>query len=131
MKGTLQFMAPELLGLTTTYSTNPYAADMWSLGEIAFQMLTQQPSFPQLSQLILYVQGSQPFPSTLLARYGVSNGGQNFISSTMLQSPDNRLNAIQAWNHEWMEQYKSSRLSPHPLTSARYVLYLRRIHSCL
>jgi len=112
-------MAPELLGLPTSdslASTNPYAADIWSLGEIAFQMLTKQPAFPQLFQLVLYVQGSQPFPNALLAHYGVSSCGQHFLSSAMLQSPGNRLKAIQAWNHEWIEQCKPSR----PMTSARY-----------
>jgi serine/threonine protein kinase len=55
VRGTPQFMVPELREFTAAHSTshgsastNPYAADMWSLGEIAFQMLTKQPAFPQL-----------------------------------------------------------------------------------
>lgn len=130
VKGTPQFMAPELLeqlfGLTITHSTshgsastNLYAADIWSLGEIIFQMLTKQSAFPQLPQLILYVQNLQPFPNAVLARYGVSSCGQHFISSTMPHSPDSRLKAIQALNHEWMEKYKPY-LSPHIATSTRY-----------
>ena len=119
MKGTLQFMAPELLRLTThdVAHTNAYAADMWSLGETVFQMLTKQPAFPQFPQLLSYIQGSQPFPDAVLAGYGVSRSGQNFISSTMLPSPDNRLTVIQAWDHEWIALYKTSC----PVTSDRYI----------
>jgi len=116
-------MAPELHGLTThstshsSESINQCAADMWSLGEIVFQMLTKKPAFPQLSQLILYTQGSKPFPNSLLRQYGVSSCGQDFVLSAMLLSPDSRLKAIQAWNHEWIEKYKSLCIA----TSARYL----------
>lgn len=126
VKGTPQFMAPELLGLATlspslsSESTNQCAADMWSLGEIVFQMLTKKPAFPQRSQLILYIQGSHPFPNFLLTQCGVSSCGQDFILSAMQLSPDSRLKALQACNHEWMEKFKPSHLSSCIATPARY-----------
>jgi serine/threonine protein kinase len=137
VKGTPQFMAPELLGFAThstshnSKSTNQCAADMWSLGEIVFQMLTKKPAFPQLSQLILYIQGLQRFPNSLLTQHGVSSCGQDFILSVMLLSPDSRLKALQAWNHEWMEKYKSSYLSSCLTTPARYQTLSRVCASCI
>ena len=128
-------MAPELLGLTASHSTNhglesasPYAADMWSLGEIAFQLLTKQPAFPQLPQLILYVQDLQPFPNSLLTQQSVSDFGQQFISSTMLPSPDSRLKAPQALSHKWIEGCKSPCLGLGLATSVRYCT-LSRLHT--
>jgi serine/threonine protein kinase len=126
VKGTRQFMAPEVLGFTAFTNsrgsglTDHFAADMWSLGEIAFQMLTKQPAFPQPYQFMQYAQGLQPFPNSLLMQSGVSSHGQHFISFTMLPSPASRLKVAQAWNHEWMEKRTSSYLRPHLTTSARY-----------
>jgi serine/threonine protein kinase len=122
VKGTLQFMAPELIFTTTSNepaSINGYAADMWSLGEVAYQMLTKRPAFPLLD-LLQYVQGSRPFPSSILVQFNVSNHGQHFMSSTMLPAPDNRLNTEQAWNHDWIRQFSSSISSPPVTEPARY-----------
>jgi serine/threonine protein kinase len=73
VKGTPQFIAPELLGSfanSTGYvavSVNPYAADMWALGEIAFQTLTKKPTFESFFQLLQYAHDPQnnPFPVAL------------------------------------------------------------------
>ena len=93
---------------------------MWSLGEIIFQMLVKQPAFPQIPQLMQYVQGLQPFPSAVLVKHGVSSSAQRFISSTMIPLPEDRLTAAQAWSHNWIMQCKSKRSNDGSGPSAGY-----------
>jgi serine/threonine protein kinase len=128
VRGTPQFIAPELFGsfVTSTgqaaVSVNPYAADIWALGEIAFQMLTKQPSFKSVFQLLQYAHDSQnnPFPVSLLMRYNISAIGQAFVSSLMSVSPERRLTVVQALEHQWIKQLRLSYSSPRPVVLKRY-----------
>jgi len=122
-------MAPELHGFATKpnaatgqakVAIDPFASDMWSLGEISYRMLTKRPAFPSLSNLFLYAQGSQDFPISVLSEYKVSTNGQQFILSTMQVSSSYRITASQAWKHEWLAQHKASYLSPRSFTIAKY-----------
>jgi serine/threonine protein kinase len=113
-------MAPELYGNNEKASISGYAVDMWSLGEIAFQMLTKKPTFPQLFNLIKYVEGVQPFPNSTLTQFRVSDYGKSFISSTMLPIPNDRLNSEDAWNHDWIKPWKSSLPVVQGVESTRY-----------
>ncbi|OCK79014.1 kinase-like protein [Lepidopterella palustris CBS 459.81] len=125
MRGTPHFIAPEIYSSIANSTgnapvfLNPYAADMWALGEIAFQMLTKQPSFKDPFQLFLHAQNPQinPFPVSLLMQHNVSASGQAFISSLMPVSPERRLTVVQALDHEWVEQCKLSCPSPTSATS--------------
>lgn len=108
IKGTEQFMAPELHGFRSGQSShssavdlNPYVADMWSLGEITFQMLTKSRTFENTWKLLQYAQDheSAPFPLERLTAFNVTSEGQNFITSMMVAVPDRRLTADQACAH--------------------------------
>ncbi|OCL14751.1 kinase-like protein, partial [Glonium stellatum] len=109
LKGTVGFIAPELYGFTGRRGSipstqNPSAADMWSLGEITFQMLTKTPTFKDLDSLSGFARGRRSFPSNILETRKVSDYGQNFIISVMKPSPNDRLTAEQALAHDWIKQ---------------------------
>ena len=108
--GTLHFMAPELFG--GTGSIDEYAADMWSVGEIAFQILTNRPSFgTNFFLLTAYINNPQKFPVNVLIDCEVSNSGQEFILSAMCPTPDGRLKASQGLQHSWFADFKMEYMS--------------------
>jgi WD40 repeat protein len=112
LKGTLGFIAPELHGFTPLGTH--FAPDMWSLGEISFQLLTKQPVFKSVALFATYAIQGQTFPSADLLAYNVSSVGQNFISSLMVPTPEKRLTAEQALTHQWMKNYLPSTIQPAP-----------------
>ncbi|KIX02554.1 uncharacterized protein Z518_08495 [Rhinocladiella mackenziei CBS 650.93] len=112
LKGTLGFIAPELHGFTPLGT--PFAADMWSLGEISFQLITKEPVFKNTADFATYALQGQPFPSVDLLTHNVSAAGQNFMSSLMVPTPEKRLTAEQALKHQWMKQYLPPTIQPSP-----------------
>ena len=111
-------MAPELnpclVAKQDSAPVDEYAADMWSLGEITFQILTNESSFPDPSVLLDYTKNEQPFPTASLDSHKVSRVGQDYIISMMSASPRKRLTAGHALKHEWIEQHSPQRLRPLP-----------------
>ncbi|OCK79105.1 WD40 repeat-like protein [Lepidopterella palustris CBS 459.81] len=101
VKGTLGFMAPEL---HDSAPVDPYAADMWSFGEITFLMLTKQKTFQNTTLLIRYGQNLHPFPWSALDNHNISSWGKDFISSVMLPAPEKRLTTVEALRHDWLSQ---------------------------
>jgi len=105
-------MAPELLGfghigIGMTPKTE-YAADMWAMGEISFQMLTKEPTFKNPGALLAYVQNSSNFPSNLVRDCGASGNALDFTQQLMTPSPDRQLSAYKALLHRWMERHKEN-----------------------
>ncbi|KAF2096302.1 kinase-like protein, partial [Rhizodiscina lignyota] len=99
VKGTQQFMAPELLGFgskpgddnkTSLYA---FAADMWAFGEMIFQLTTKKPVFPKLSDLAAYASGTLRFPEVALNQVNMSSCGRNFLLFAMSSRPQIRLSA--------------------------------------
>ncbi|PLB49671.1 kinase-like protein [Aspergillus steynii IBT 23096] len=117
LKGTLGYIAPELHGFITRGS--PYAPDIWSVGEIAFQMLTKQSTFKNLGVLFQYMGNLDLFPSDLLAAARVSKSGQGCILSLMHPDPSLRTTAEVALQHAWFEEAVPSR--PGSIRSARNI----------
>ncbi len=111
MKGTLRYMAPELLGLVgpgaESDMRNAQAADMWALGEIAFQMLTKDPTFKSINLLLNYVRSTDSFPSAALRAHAVSEVGVEFIHICMQPKPEDRQPAAKALFQAWMEPWNS------------------------
>lgn len=117
-------MAPELHGFAEVGSKpasyNEQIADIWSVGEIAFRMLTKEPTFRNMAALFTYVQNPQTFPSALLDAQNVSPLGTEFIKSTMMPAPETRPTAEEALLHNWIKLYRSLGERPASIASTRY-----------
>ncbi|CAI7615037.1 unnamed protein product [Penicillium pancosmium] len=100
LRGTAGFIAPELYGFINAGSL--YAPDIWSSGEIIFQILTKKPAFKPIGQLVLYMRQPEMFPSTALSDAGVTEICIEFIRSLMNPKPDSRLTTEMALEHAWM-----------------------------
>lgn len=100
-RGTLGFAAPEAMGVILE---GPYtfSVDLWSLGAVAYRILTNTTPFQNLGDLFQYAHGMVDFPTTQLASCGVSEQGQDFILKLMRARPDDRLSAISAAQHPWI-----------------------------
>ncbi|KAJ5734006.1 Tetratricopeptide-like helical [Penicillium malachiteum] len=101
LRGTPGYMAPELYGFIERGS--PYAVDIWSLGEIAFNILTKTTTFESLGQLFSYVDNNTSFPTHLLRKPSVSQDGIEFILALMQPDPSSRPTAHGAISHCWIQ----------------------------
>ncbi|KAI0401117.1 kinase-like domain-containing protein [Xylaria palmicola] len=104
VKGTPGFFAPEQLGLGGTDPTmaDPFKTDIWCLGELTFRMLCGEAAFPSYNDLRKYYQRTVMFPEERLHKMGVTEPAVSFVMSAMLVEPQSRLDAHQAFNHEWL-----------------------------
>ena len=105
-------MAPELLENLNdpgeaSDARNAQAADMWALGEIAFQMLTKEPTFKSMRRLVTYVQSPETFPAADLRARRVSEEAINFIHGIMQPKPEERQTSSKALLSAWMERCSS------------------------
>lgn len=102
--GTELYLAPEVRGLyspTSAYGdedTFSLAVDIWSVGVIAFQMLTGRFAFPDGRQLFNYVVRESPFP----VQETLGPECNAFLRETMAASPRHRPTSREALTHSWM-----------------------------
>lgn len=100
----VNYAAPEQLGLGVDASTaqkSPFAMDIWSLGAVAYRVLTNSVPF-QLGDLVAYVHGSpDKFPASRLQSFRVSELGINFTATVMSPLPASRPSAPAALEHPW------------------------------
>ena len=99
--GTRGHLAPEVLGyINEETSTYTNAVDMWSLGCIVFELLTQKRPFPNAWALGAYCQGSVRFPEyNLYRRKAISMHSITFIKRLLCALPDAHMSAIKALEH--------------------------------
>ncbi|VUC28205.1 unnamed protein product [Clonostachys rosea] len=118
--GTRSYLAPEILGIfspddndsdgkededddrSDKEETYTAAVDLWALGAIIYQLLTNQGAFSKPRRLFNYVLRKAPFPSRLLAEAGISKECANFLEQLMAPAPGNRPSASQATLHAWL-----------------------------
>ena len=105
--GTPGYMAPELHGFIEQGC--PYAADIWAVGEILFQMLTKQQTFKNPGLLSVYVNKPETFPSNELLSH-VSQPGVEFILSAMHPIPVGRIMAEKAFHYILPSSFSYTRL---------------------
>ncbi|GAB1317118.1 Serine/threonine-protein kinase ATG1 (Fragment) [Madurella fahalii] len=103
-RGTLGYAAPEALTFKEDTAVTSYtsAVDMWSLGAVAYNILTNNLAFPNIRDMFLYTEGYRPFPSKPLVDHLVSDEGKAFIERLMVPSPRDRLSARSALKDPWM-----------------------------
>jgi serine/threonine protein kinase len=106
--GTTAFMAPELHGfIHPSQNIDPYAelafaADIWALGEITYQLIARSPTFTNVGMLSRYVQNDLAFPLKELENRGVTCMAQYFVLSIMNPSPMGRPMVRQVCCHPWI-----------------------------
>lgn len=97
--GTPDYVAPEVL----SYEPISLATDMWSVGVLAYVLLTgyspfagntKQETFCNISQCAL------TFPEELFS--GVSSTARHFIEATLVINPRCRLSAVECLAHPWL-----------------------------
>jgi serine/threonine protein kinase len=128
--GTTAYMAPEILSQEpgSSYKINYQQADMWSLGEVVFRMLTKMATFPLHSDLFRYMARPDLFPSRPLSENGASDEVDIFIRAIMRPVPDDRLPSAEALRHPWLQPINSTR--PRANTSILAEMYCH-LHSFL
>lgn len=105
-RGTIGYTAPEALrlGADDAVTSSRSTVDIWSLGAVAYRMLTGSLVFPNIGDLYLYSSGHHPFPLELLVERRVSNNVQDFIAKPMLPVASNRPSAKSAMVEPWMSR---------------------------
>jgi len=115
VKGTLHYMAPELFSrkeVRMKAAIDHRAADMWSLGEMIYRMLTKTSAFPEYPDLFSYVVRPDFFPLQTLINNHISEQARDFIQAIMKPAPESRLTSEVALGHAWV---RSLRRWPQPL----------------
>lgn len=101
--GTYGYLAPEILSTfsaeTSTYTS---AADIWSLGCLVHTLITGEPPFGGMSQLLDYVKDRSPFPTAKMIGKKASQAAMNFIASLMWAHPEDRVAAGEALKDPWL-----------------------------
>lgn len=101
---TQTYLAPEVLGIYTAGSEPEdggvfsMAVDIWSVGVIAFQLVTGRLPFLDTRQLHEYVVRKSPFETESSVRPECGD----FIRKTIVVSPHDRLSSREALAHPWI-----------------------------
>lgn len=116
--GTLDYMAPELLGYRSEGGhLDLKAADIWSVGAMACYSITKSRSY-LTRRLPAAPQG--PIDDFLPAHHGISDDGVAFLSSSMEWDPRKRLGWATALSHVWVKQVVGSSVPPIPPEETEY-----------
>ncbi|KAK4166585.1 kinase-like domain-containing protein [Cladorrhinum sp. PSN259] len=110
--GTFAFAAPEQLGLGESAGSYTCSVDMWSLGAVAYRILTGTNAFHGLSELVKYIGGKSPFPVGALQAQHMSVSGLDFVLRLMSPVPESRLSAVDADRHPWLAKPILSKETP-------------------
>ncbi|KAM7218612.1 Protein kinase-like domain containing protein [Rhypophila decipiens] len=112
LPGTMGYMAPEIFFGRKGDPINYKAADIWSLGEILFRMLTGQPTFPDIRVWCRYYDRQCDFPVGELKKS--SPDVTALIMDLMAADPACRSDAGTALSHPWMSKQPISDPTPQP-----------------
>jgi len=103
--GSIHYVAPEVL-----FQSYTVQADMWSVGIIAYMLLTGTPAFHGPDRDILRkIKAGRPHYSS---RFGkLSSQAQAFVQELLVADPSSRLTAAQALEHPWIQERHLARTS--------------------
>ncbi|KAJ5381227.1 Tetratricopeptide-like helical [Penicillium cataractarum] len=104
IKGTPRYFAPEIWGFVPRGSA--YATDIWALGEIVFEILTERPAFGNLAPLAGY-KAQEQFPTNILAGANVCQSGIDFVISLMHPDPEHRVTTTMGMSNVWIQSLVS------------------------
>ncbi|XP_053733335.1 serine/threonine-protein kinase 17B [Synchiropus splendidus] len=115
--GTPEYVAPEILN----YEPITTATDLWSVGVIAYMLVTGESPFAGDDKQETYLNVSQvnvDFSRDSFAR--VSELAVDFIRKLLVKAPEDRPTAAECLCHPWLSQQLHPCLSPDPVhTTAR------------
>ena len=97
------YSAPEM-GIDTSGDSSEYtnAVDIWALGCITHEVLTQVLPFPSISQLSLYCIRPE-FPRNSMLAKNISRKGMEIVESMLAFHPERRIPAKEALDSEWLQ----------------------------
>ena len=100
--GTRDYVAPEV-GYDARRETSEYtnAIDIWALGCITHEMLTQAVPFRCLRELTQYCSCPKLPRDTMLAK-NISKSGIKFVERALAYPPERRITASEALELEWL-----------------------------
>lgn len=112
--GTPTFAAPEVLGFfrpsDSPNESYTNAVDIWSLGVIAFFILSGETLFKDQRRLGQFFIGNLAFPSNILLLNKVSAQGCDFVKSMMAPDSKDRPRVKDCLQHPWFkEMYETQR----------------------
>ncbi|KAK4452641.1 kinase-like domain-containing protein [Podospora aff. communis PSN243] len=105
IRGTESFMAPETRGfpfIGDPMLANPFAADMWSLGEVVFRALSGRATFADPQALSDYQKKEAGFPTHVLRDSNVTPAAESFVLALMSANPSARMTADETLQHPWL-----------------------------
>lgn len=109
--GTRNFQAPEIIGCIQDEEDDSFeytnAVDMWSLGCVIYNLMTQRAPFTVLRSLQRYCDGRVSFPEEAL-RGRLSIDGIEFVKTLLSPSPSKRLTAEKASESLWLQSKNES-----------------------
>lgn len=109
--GSALYKAPEISGYyesTEPFSGYDQAVDMWSLGCVIYETLTQNVPFADSLAILKFCDGRSQFPEEdLLPKAGPE--GIKFVKSLIKANPRHRLTADDALKTQWITQEKKSK----------------------
>ena len=96
------YVAPEV-GFDTSRETSEYtnAIDIWALGCITHEVLTQTLPFRGFRELLLYCSRPKLPRDTMLSK-NISNSGIEFVERALAYPPEHRITAREALDLEWL-----------------------------
>lgn len=97
--GTPDYVAPEVLN----YEPISLATDIWSVGVLAYVLLTGYSPFggdTKQETFCNITQGELSFPDELFE--GISSAAKDFISATLVKNPRQRLSTQDCLTHPWL-----------------------------
>jgi calcium-dependent protein kinase len=122
--GTLYTMSPQVLN--GIYSSS---ADCWSLGVIAFILLSQRKPFAaktrsKTKELIMRCQ----YQFTHRDWDGISHDAKDFVSSLIVYDPIERLTAKQALEHPWLKKYSDEKNNRTSIEYKKQTSLMNHVH---
>jgi serine/threonine protein kinase len=114
IRGSLQYMAPEKF---KPPSTDTFKCDMWSVGVIAFMLLTGKgvvPANSSFSQVAVFFEknkGDDLCLSSAMNCFGLSVDAIDFVTRCLQTDPNARLSAREALAHRWLRGMTVKRMS--------------------
>ena len=125
MVGTPYYIAPEVLNQEETGNRGYTAAcDCWSLGVIAYMLLSGTPPFKgRRDREVLQAVRNGKFTLSGPKWEAVSKDAKDFIRHLLVYNPSKRMTSDQALKHSWLQQARhveeARPLDPEVLTSLR------------